>query len=73
MDNRTYDLEVKTMSCGHCVKAITEAVRELDPASDVNADLATKHVRVQTTQSRDALIAALGAAGYDASVSQAAS
>lgn len=72
MENRTYDLEVKAMSCGHCIKAITEAVRELDSASVVVADLPTKRVKVQSTQSLEALVAALGAAGYDATANQAA-
>ena len=35
---------VQGMSCGHCVKAITNAVQAKDPAASVRVDLAAKEV-----------------------------
>lgn len=58
------EFNIQAMSCGHCVKAITEAVREVDPRAQVEADLATKRVQVQTEAARPAVVAALTEAGY---------
>jgi copper chaperone len=58
------EFTVQAMSCGHCVKAITEAVHAVDPQATVEADLATKRVQVQTEAARTAVVAALAEAGY---------
>lgn len=60
--------EVQDMSCGHCVKAITEAVKELDAQASVNVDLGTRRVEVESSQSAAALQAAITEAGYAATV-----
>ena len=57
-------LDIPNMSCGHCVRAITQAVVAADPAAKVQADLATRTVQVDTTASRDAVVASLTEAGY---------
>ena len=58
------EFKLPDMSCGHCVKAVTEAVHEVDPQARVEVDLATKQARVESTQPRDKLAAALTEAGY---------
>jgi len=58
------EFDIPAISCGHCVKAVTEAVQSLDPAAKVSVDLASKKVRVETSQDRTALVAALTEAGY---------
>ena len=60
------ELDVKDMTCGHCVSAVTRAVRAVDPGADVQVDLAGKRVRVQGRSSVDQLVRALGDAGYAA-------
>ena len=60
----TIELTLPTMSCGHCVKAITQAVQRLDPAAQVRPDLATKRVAFDTTLGRDVLAKALADEGY---------
>ena len=40
--------EVKDMSCGHCVKAITQAVKALDHGAQVRIDLATHRVEIES-------------------------
>ena len=58
------EFDIASLSCGHCVRAITEAVHEVDPAARVDVDLARKHVTVQTQADRAQLAAALAEAGY---------
>lgn len=58
------EFDIRSMSCGHCVGAVTQAVRELDPEARVDVDLPTHKVRVQTDQPRDKVVAALTEAGY---------
>ena len=58
------EFDIPAISCGHCVKAVTEAVQSLDPAAKVSVDLASKKVRVETSQDRTALVTALTEAGY---------
>ena len=41
---RTY--EVKGMTCGHCVQAVTQEVSAIDGVSDVAVDLGTGQVTV---------------------------
>lgn len=58
------EFNIQSMSCGHCVRAVTEAVHEVDPKAKVEVDLATKRVHVQTEVARTAVVAALTEAGY---------
>ena len=56
--------EIPNMTCGHCVRAITEAVKSVDPAATVQTDLATHQVQVDTAADRHAVVAQLTEAGY---------
>lgn len=56
--------QIPNMTCGHCVRAVTQAVLVADPAAKVQADLATHKVQVDTTASRDVVAAQLAQAGY---------
>lgn len=56
---------VSGMSCGHCVRAVTEAVKEVDPAAGVQVDLGHKSVVVQSAVDRATLGGAITAAGYE--------
>ena len=58
------EFKIPAMSCGHCVRAVTEAVHEVDPKAQVQVDLASKQVMVQTAAARTAVAAALAEAGY---------
>ncbi|MEO7641563.1 MAG: heavy-metal-associated domain-containing protein [Ramlibacter sp.] len=40
--------EVKDMTCGHCVGTITKAVKALDPQANVQIDLATHRVGIES-------------------------
>lgn len=52
------------MSCGHCVAAITQALKAADAQAQVNVDLDTRTARVDSSLPREALAAALAEAGY---------
>ncbi|WP_374333365.1 heavy-metal-associated domain-containing protein [Aestuariivirga sp.] len=55
---------VPDMSCGHCVATITKAVKALDPAAEVKADLAAKSVTVESAVPASSIARALDEAGY---------
>lgn len=63
---KTMEFILPTMTCGHCVKAVTEAVQALDPLATVVVDLPEKKVQVQTAQSVAEVREALLEAGYAA-------
>jgi copper chaperone len=58
-------LEVRGMSCGHCVAAITSAVCALSDVTGVDVDLAGGLVRVEGTPDAEAVRAAIDDAGYE--------
>jgi copper chaperone len=58
------EFKLPAMSCGHCVSSVTEAVKQVDPAAKVDVDLATKLVKVETSQPREPIAKALAEAGY---------
>jgi copper chaperone len=60
--NQSFD--VKGMTCGHCQRAVTQAIKSLDPAAEVKVDLASGKVEVQTTQPREAVAGAIAEEGY---------
>ena len=60
------ELTLPDMTCGHCVKTVTQTVKALDPQAQVETDLATHRVRIETTQAPEAVKAALAEEGYAA-------
>ena len=55
---------IPQMTCGHCVKAVTEAVKEVDPQAVVQVDLASKQVSVESKAGREKIVESLSEAGY---------
>jgi len=64
MDSNTFELVVPDMTCGHCVAAVTKAIKAQDADATVNISLADKRVTVETTEPREAIAATLSDAGY---------
>ncbi|RKP43618.1 copper chaperone [Trinickia fusca] len=62
------ELQVNDMTCGHCSSAVTQAVKRVDAQASVDIDMATKTVRIESTQPSDAFVAAIEDAGYQALV-----
>ena len=55
---------IPSMSCGHCVKAITQVVQTADPQATVQADVAQHRVDLETSTPREQLVQLLADAGY---------
>ena len=60
--NQTF--EVTGMTCGHCEKAVTKALKEVDPQAVVTIDRSQNKVEVQSDQVREALAKAITEEGY---------
>jgi copper chaperone len=56
--------KVEGMSCGHCVGAVTNAVKSVDPQAQVKVDLASGRVEVQSQQDAAAIAKAIADEGY---------
>jgi copper chaperone len=56
--------QVQGMSCGHCVGAVTQAVKSVDPQAQVTVDLASGKVEVQSQQDHAAIARAIEEEGY---------
>ena len=60
--NQTFT--VTGMTCGHCEKAVTRAVKQLDPQAEVKIDRPANKVEVQSDQPRGQLAKAIAEEGY---------
>ena len=60
--NQTFT--VTGMTCGHCEKAVTQAIKAVDPQAQVRIDRAQNKVEVDTTQPREAVAQAIAEEGY---------
>ena len=59
---------VQGMTCGHCVRAVTQAIIGDDPAADVNVDLSSGRVQVNSALSAERIIELIAEEGYQASL-----
>ncbi len=59
-------VNVSGMTCGHCVRAITQAIQAGDPAAEVQVDLGAGEVRVSSRLSLAQVLAAIREEGYAA-------
>lgn len=60
--NQTF--QVQGMSCGHCANAVTQAVKTVDPGAQVQVDLASGKVEVQSQEDHAAIARAIEEEGY---------
>jgi copper chaperone len=60
--NQTFN--VQGMSCGHCVGAVTQAVKSVDPQAEVTVDLGSGKVEVRSQQDHAAIAKAIEEEGY---------
>lgn len=60
------ELTLPDISCGHCVKVVTEAVKRVDPQARVEVELGAKRVRIDSGADPQALKDALAEEGYPA-------
>ena len=60
--NQTFT--VTGMTCGHCEKAVTRALKNADPLAEVKIDRPANRVEVQSGQPRELLAQAIVEEGY---------
>ncbi len=60
--NQTFT--VTGMTCVHCEKSVTRALKQLDPQADIRIDRSRNLVEVQSQQPREALARAIAEEGY---------
>jgi copper chaperone CopZ len=69
----TIDLQVQGMTCGACVRHVTQALAPITGVDAVDVDLNSGQVRVEGNPDGAALLAALDEAGYPAQLASQAS
>ena len=58
------ELNVNDMTCGGCVASITRVVKGLDANATIDADVASKRVKIESVIDSDKVLAAIADAGY---------
>ncbi|MEI6547901.1 MAG: cation transporter [Burkholderiales bacterium] len=58
------EFKVQGMTCGHCVKAVTQAIQLLDHAAAVSVELESGKVVVDSSLAREQLAEVIREEGY---------
>ncbi len=58
------EMTLPTMTCGHCVRTVTDTVRQVDAQATLDIDLPTHRVRIESQQPADAFAKALAEEGF---------
>ncbi len=59
-----FTFHIPKMSCGGCVNSIKNAIKKVDDEANVEADLTTRTVKIETAISEIVIAKALTDAGY---------
>ncbi|KMW44527.1 heavy metal translocating P-type ATPase [Ralstonia insidiosa] len=68
LDDASTDLDISGMTCAACAGRVERALRAVPGVTEASVNLATERARVHGGATRDALVAAVTAAGYEARV-----
>ena len=60
--NQTFN--VQGMTCGHCERAVVQAIKTVDPQAEVSIDRPVGKVEVQSQVPREQLAQAIAEEGY---------
>lgn len=55
---------IPSLSCGRCVAAITQAIEAIDPTAELDVELSSRSVRIDSDLPVATFAAALESAGY---------
>jgi copper chaperone len=58
------ELTLPTMTCGHCVRTVTQTVQRVDPAATLVVDLPQHRVQIESALPAQVFSAALADEGY---------
>ncbi len=59
------ELTLPTMTCGHCVRTVTETVQRIDSAAKLEIDLPSHRVSIDSQLPAERFSAALTEEGYE--------
>ena len=59
-----FNLKASGMTCGGCINAVTRAVQAQDPQAEVQVDLATQLISLQTNLSPELAAQLIAEAGF---------
>ncbi|HEU4641841.1 MAG TPA: cation transporter [Gemmatimonadaceae bacterium] len=65
---KSIDLAISGMSCGHCVRAVSQALAEVPGVQVENVGIGSARIRAGDDPAVNAAIEAVRDAGYDAEV-----
>lgn len=60
------ELTLNDMTCGHCVKTVTQTVQQVDPQARLEIDLPAHKVRIESGRPAEDFTKALEEEGYPA-------
>ncbi len=55
---------VQGMTCGHCERAVTTAIKQVDPSAEVRIERASNRVEVQSDAAHEKIAQAIREEGY---------
>jgi copper chaperone CopZ len=55
----TFELKIEGMTCGHCVRAVEQALSEIPGVKSAAVEIGSARVEADDSVSRDALVAAV--------------
>ncbi len=58
------EMTLPDMTCGHCVRTVTDTVHKVDPGASVTIDLPTHKVQIGSSEPAEKFRAALADEGY---------
>ncbi len=64
MEPTVIEFTLPTMTCGHCVRTVTETVQRVDPSAQLQIDLPNHLVRIESPQPAQQFSSALAEEGY---------
>ena len=59
------EITVKGMTCGGCVRSVTNALKTLDQNAQVDVTLETQNIKISTTKNENEVKEAIEDAGFD--------
>ncbi|MCU0924613.1 MAG: heavy-metal-associated domain-containing protein [Hydrogenophaga sp.] len=59
-----HEFHLPDMTCGHCASTVRATLKLVDPACEIEVDLAQHRVSVKSTEDRETLLEAFTDAGY---------
>ncbi|TJZ78182.1 heavy-metal-associated domain-containing protein [Paracoccus hibiscisoli] len=61
---------IPNMSCGHCKATVQKTIHAIDPEAQIDFDMASRRITLDSRAKPDDIKAALAAAGYPATLAK---